>query len=223
MRFEYPITCDPVNETVYKGYPEKMTKRQRTDSPKRRYWLAAVFLLVMLSACSTGLTVRSDSDPNADFSRYHTYNFFDPMGIEGGYNSPIFGEEFRAALTGEMNRRGYRLSDEPDLLINVTLRSDDKVRIRSFTAPYMTGAYYARPGGAYYGSALGVGISAGTGVSEKTEASVFIDLVDFAERRVVWQGVAVANVSDKVARELHDAIFTAVDRVMAEYPYTAGK
>jgi len=183
----------------------------------------AGFLLVMLTACSSGLSVRSDSDPNTDFSRYSTYNFFEPMGVEGGYNSPVFGEQFRAALTGEMDRRGYRLSDRPDLLINVTLRSDDKVQIRSFTAPYMTGAYYDRPGGAYYGSALGVGISTGATVRETTQASVFIDLVDFAEHRVVWQGVAVADVSDKVARQLHDAIFTSVNKVMAEYPHTAGK
>jgi hypothetical protein len=183
----------------------------------------ASLLLVMLTACSSGLSVRSDSDPNADFSRYSTYNFFDPMGIEGGYNSPVFGEQFRAALTGEMERRGYRLSERPDLLINVTLRSDDQVRIRSFTAPYMTGAYYDRPGGAYYGSALGVGVSTGTTVTQTTEASVFIDLVDFAERRVVWQGVAVADVNDKVAQRLRDAIFTSVNKIMAEYPHTAGK
>jgi len=201
----------------------KIKREQRTTGPKRRTLAIAGLLLVMLAACSSGLSVRSDSDPKADFNRYSSYNFFDPMGVEGGYNSPVFGEQFRAALTGEMNRRGYRLSDQPDLLINVTLRSDDQVRIRSFTAPYMTGAYYARPGGAYYGSALGVGISTGTTVRQTTEASVFIDLVDAAQHRVVWQGVAVANVNDKVAQQLRDAIFTSVNKVMAEYQHTAGK
>jgi len=180
-------------------------------------------LLAMLTACASGLTVRSDIDPNADFGRYTTYNFFDPMGIESGYNSPVFGQEFRAALSGQLERRGYRLAERPDLIVNVTLRSDDKVQIRSFTAPYISGAYYDRPGGAYYGSALGAGIATGSTVTRTTEASVFIDLVDLAAQRVVWQGVAVVDVTDKVARQLHDAIFTAVDRVMAEYPHTAGK
>ena len=55
-----------------------------------------------------------------------------------------------------------------------------------------------------------------------TEASVFIDLVDFKQQRVVWQGVAVVDVNDKVAKQLRDAIFTAVNKVMAEYPHTAG-
>jgi len=81
------------------------------------------FIVVLLSACSSGLQVRSDTDPSANFSQYQTYNFFDPMGIEGGYNSPVFGEHFRAAISREMGQHRYRQSDNPDLMINVTLVS----------------------------------------------------------------------------------------------------
>ncbi len=185
--------------------------------------VTGLLLLALLSACSSGLTVRSEIDPSTDFSQYKTYNFFDPMGIESGYNSPIFGEHFRAAIGGEMNRRGYRVADRPELLINVTIRSDDKVRMRSYTSPYMSGGYYGRPGGAYAGSAVGVGVSSGSRATMTTEASVFIDFVDFEQHRVVWQGVAIVDVTDKVALQLRDAIYTAVDKVLAEYPHTAGK
>lgn len=181
----------------------------------------AIILVSLVSACSSGLKVRSEIDPTADFSQYRTYNFFEPMGIESGYNSPIFGEHFRAAIGRELANRKYRTADKPDLLINVTLRSDDKIRMRSYTAPYMTGGYYGRPGGAYYGSAVGVGVSTGSRATMTTEASVFIDFVDFKERRVVWQGVAVVDVNDKVSLKLRDAIFTAVDVVMKQYPHTA--
>ncbi len=188
------------------------------------FYLALVLsMLSLLPACSTGLTVRSDIDPTVDFSRYKTYNFFEPMGIEQGYNSPIFGEHYRSSIGAEMSRRGYRLADTPDLLINVTLRADDKVRMKSFTAPYMSGAYYSRPGGPYYGSALGVGVAAGQTATVTTEASVFIDFVDLEEHRVVWQGVTVVDVTDKVSQKLRDAIYTSVDAVMKEYPNTAGK
>jgi len=197
----------------------------KARSGGRKNYLMAVtglLLLTMLSACSSGLTVRSDIDPTINFSTYRTYNFFQPMGIESGYNSPIFGELFRESISGEMSRRGYQVSDHPDLLINVTIRGDDKVQIRSYTAPYMSGGYYGMPGGAYAGSAIGVGISSGNRATVKTEASVFIDFVDFEQHRLVWQGVAVVDVTDKVAKQLRDAIFTAVDRVLAEYPHTAG-
>ena len=183
----------------------------------------AILLTLLLSACSSGLTVRSDIDPTTDFADYTTFNFFEPMGIEGGYNSPIFGEHYREAIGDELKSRQYKIADEPDLLINVTIRSDDKVSMRSYTAPYVTGGYYGRPGGAYAGSAMGVGISTGSRAVTTTEASVFIDFVDFKNHRVVWQGVTVVDVNDKVALQLRDAIFTSVNRVMAEYPHTAGR
>ena len=74
----------------------------------------AIVLASLLSACATGLTVRSDIDPTVDFSQYNSFNFFEPMGIEGGYNSPIFGEHFRAAISGELRRRRYLTADNPD-------------------------------------------------------------------------------------------------------------
>jgi len=201
----------------------KNYQNDRSNGRNRFLVLSVVLILTsMLSACSSGLKVRSDIDPTADFSRYTTYNFFAPMGIEEGYNSPIFGEHFREAIGGELARRNYQTSETPDLLINVTIRADDKVNIRSHTTPYMTGGYYGRPGGASYGSSIGVGVSLGAGARVKSEVSVFIDFVDFNERKVVWQGVAVINVNDKVALQLRDAIFTATNKLLAEYPHTAG-
>jgi len=173
----------------------------------------------ILSACSSGLIVRTDVDPSADFSQYKSFAFFEPMGIEGGYNSPVFGEHFRAAISRELGKRSYRKSDNPDLMVNVTLRADDRVRIKSHSGPYMTGNYYGRPGGGYGGSSIGVGISTGGGGS-KPQASVFIDVVDVNQHRVVWQGVAVVKVNDKVAQKLRDAIYTAVNKIFEQYPYS---
>jgi hypothetical protein len=190
----------------------------------RRYLAPALLtcsLALTMAGCSSGLAVRSDEDPGAEFGRYQTWNFFDPMGIEGGYNSPIFGELFREAITREMTERGYRLTENPDLLINVTIRGDDKVKMTSYTTPYMSGAYYGRPGGATYGSAVGVGVGVGSRATKTTEVSVFIDLVDSKKQQISWQGVAVTDASDKVAQQLRDAIFTAVNRVYDLYPYTA--
>ncbi|MGB5291921.1 MAG: DUF4136 domain-containing protein, partial [Lysobacterales bacterium] len=169
--------------------------------------LPLLFLALLTSACSSGLTVRSDENPNANFNQYRTWNFFDPMGIEGGYNSAIFGELFREAITREMNERGYRMSEDPDLMINVSSRSDDKVSMRTYSAPYMSGAYYRRPGG-YYGSGAGVGVGVGTRATKTTEASIFIDLVDVKAQSVSWQGVAVVDVTDKVAQQLRDSVYT---------------
>ena len=188
--------------------------------------LAGIFLalsMLLLTACATGLEVRSDADPSANFAGYRTFNFFDPMGIEGGYNSPIFGELFREAITRELTQRGYRKADNPDLIVNVTSRTDDKVSMRTYSAPYMSGAYYNRPGGAHYGSAVGVGVGVGTRATRTTEASIFIDLVDLQKQKVSWQGVAVVDVTDKVAQNLRDAVYTSVNQVFKQYPHKAGR
>lgn len=198
----------------------------KNNNPVRsigRYRGLLVILIIALTSCASGLKVRSEIDPSADFSQYTTFNFFEPMGIEGGYNSPIFGEHFRKSIGNELSRRGYRTADVPDLLINVTIRADDKVKMRSRTSPYMSGGYYGRPGGAYAGSAVGVGVSVGSTATHVTETSVFIDFVDYEQHRVVWQGVAVLDANEKVAQQLRDAIYTAVNKVMEQYPHTAGK
>ena len=187
-----------------------------------RPFAAALLLSCLLSACASGLEVRSDIDPQADFSRYQTWNFFDELGIEGGYNSPIFGEHFRAAITREMTARGYRKASDPDLYVNVTSRQDDKVKMRSYTSPYMSGNYYSRPGSPYYGTGIGVGVGSVRAPTKVNEASIFIDLVDNSTDRLVWQGVAVAETNDKTAQRLRDAIYTAVDAVFKQYPHTAG-
>ncbi len=182
----------------------------------------ALLNIVILTACSSSLEIRSDSDPTADFSQYRTYDYFAPMGIEGGYNSPVYGEHFRTAIGSEMAKKGYRrLSATPDLMINVTFRADDRISMHSYSTPYMTGHYYSRPGGAYGGSGMGVGMSSGPSMS--TEVSVFIDLVDTEHRKVVWQGVAKFKASDKVAAELRNATLTAVNKIFSEYTHTAGQ
>ena len=182
-----------------------------------------LLLTILLGGCATGLEVRSDYDPNADFTRYTTWNFFDELGIEGGYNSPIYGEHFRSAITREMNARGYRQSDDPDLWVNVTFRADDKVKMKSHTAPYMSGHYYTRPGSPYYGSSMGVGVGSVSRPTEVTMASIFIDMVDNSVDRLVWQGVAVTEANDKAAQNLRDAVYTAVNEVFKLYPHSAGR
>jgi hypothetical protein len=204
---------------------ESSATKNQSSGPTSRFRLVLTLLLVALltSACSSKLTVRSDSDPTANFTQFKTFNFFDPMGIEGGYNSPIFGELFREAITREMRQRGYRMAASADLMLNVTIRSDDRVKMSSYAAPYMSGGYYSRPGGAHYGSALGVGVGVSQRATKVTEASVFIDLVDPHQQRVVWQGVAVLDVTDKVAQKLRDATFTAVNEVFKQYPHQAAQ
>jgi hypothetical protein len=179
--------------------------------------LAGFLAALLLAACSSGVTVRSDASPTADFTHYKTYGFFQPMGIEEGYNSPIYGQLFRAAISQQMDARGYTLAKDPDLLINVTSRFDSKVRVTTYTAPYMMGGYYGR----YYGPGVGMGTESRATVTQ--DVSAFIDLVDNAGDRIAWQGVGVVTLSDKKAQELKQTIDFTVSKVFGLYPHKAGQ
>jgi hypothetical protein len=218
------VVAAPARSDLQKGYQVKKNLQARSALSRCLVIIvASIFLGGLLSACSSGPTIRTDIDETANFSQYKTYNYFDPLGIEGRYDSPVFGEHFRAAINSELGQRKYRLSDNPDLVVNITVRADDKVRMRSYTAPYMSGHYYRRPGGYYGGTAAGVGVSTGTRPTRTTEASVFIDFVDIRRHQLVWQGVAVIDVNDKVAQQLRNAIYTTVDMLLEQYPHTAGQ
>ena len=91
--------------------------------------------LVVLTACSSGPDIRSDYDRTVDFSPFKTYNFFNPMGIENPGYSTIFGSIFREAITREMESRGYVMSDDPDLLMNVSARLQDKTKVTTYNDP----------------------------------------------------------------------------------------
>ena len=80
------------------------------------------------------------------------------------------------AITLEMENRGYVKSNNPDLLINFNARFSDKTKVT--TSPSMhTGGYYGYRGG-HYGAWGGYGYGTDTHVSQYTEGTFNIDLVD---------------------------------------------
>ena len=137
-------------------------------TPSRRFpaW-ACVVSLALLAGCASGPDIRSDYDPTVDFSEYRTYGFFQPLGLEGqGYES-IIGNMFREALSREMEARGYTRSDNPDLMLNVSARLQDKTKVTTYNDPYPMGGYYGYRRG-FYDPWYGYGFNTTTHVSQYT-------------------------------------------------------
>lgn len=179
--------------------------------------------LMFLTACSSGPKIESDYDHTIDFSQYKTYGFFSPMGIENPNYSSIYGSIFRDAISKEMNSRGYRMSDNPDLMINVSGRLQQKTKVTTTSDPYMGGGYYGYRRGAY-GTWGGYGYGTQTHVSNYTEGTVNVDMVDRAEKRMVWEGVAVGRVNEKKSNEeTREAIYSGIQEMFAGYPFRAGQ
>jgi hypothetical protein len=179
--------------------------------------------VMLLASCASKPTIETDYDHTIDFSQYKTYGFFNPMGIENPNYSSIYGSIFRDAISKEMESRGYRMSDNPDLMINVSGRLQDKTKVTTTSDPYMGGGYYGYRRGAY-GAWGGYGYGTTTHVSNYTEGTVNVDMVDRAMKRMVWEGVAVGRVNEKKTNEeTRTNIYAGIQEMFAGYPFRAGQ
>ncbi len=185
--------------------------------------LLVMAAVALLAGCASGPTIQSDYDPTVDFSQYKTYGFFNPMGIEGPNYSSIYGAIFRDAIGNEMESRGYVMSDNPDLLLNVSGRLQDKTKVTTTSDPYMGAGYYGYRRGAY-GAWGGYGYGTTTHVSNYTEGTINVDMVDRVQKRMIWEGVGVGRVDeDKTGEERRQSIYDGVKEMFAGYPFRAGQ
>lgn len=185
--------------------------------------LCLLIMALLLSACASSTTIRSDYDRSVDFTQFKTYGYFSPMGIENPNYSSLLGQMFRDAIDAQMQPRGYVLSNDPDLLINVSARLEDKTQVRTYTEPAFGGGYYGYRGG-LYDPWRGYGYATSTHVSQYTEGTVNVDMVDIRNKRMVWEGIAIGRVNEKKRNEnLRQDIMDGVAEMFANYPFRAGQ
>ena len=179
--------------------------------------------LLTLFACASGPDFSSDYDPDIDFSQYKTFGFFSPMSIEGNQYSTLYGQQFRTSIGRELRARGYIESDNPDLSVNVSARLQDKTKVTTTSDPMMHGGYYGYRRG-YYDPWMNYGHSTSTHVSQYTEGTINVDLVDLAKKRMVWEGVAFGRVKEgRTNAEVRTAIDQGVTTMFTGYPFRAGQ
>ncbi len=182
-----------------------------------------VILLVLasLAGCSSSGTLRSDYDHSADFGTYKTWNFIDGAGPDyEGYES-LFTQYMLEAITLEMDQRGYVKSENPDLLVNFNAYIQDKTKVTTTSAPPPMGGYYGYRGG-HYGAWGGYGYGTETSVSQYTEGTFNIDIVDANKHQLVWEAVGVGRITDNTRDNLHQKVMEGVPRFFALYPFVAG-
>jgi hypothetical protein len=183
-----------------------------------------VLLLIALSfsGCASGPKVMTDYDKTAEFGSYTTYNFVEGAGPDYGEYQSLFTKFVLEAVTLEMEKRGYTKSDDPDLLVNFGAKLDEKIDVRTTSAP-MAGGYYGYRSGAYrYGTWGGYGYATETQVSQYTEGTFNIDIIDNKRRQLVWEAVGIGKITDKKRENLEETIKSAVPVYFAGYPFVAG-
>ena len=87
----------------------------------------------------------------------------------------------------------------------------------------MGGGYYGYRRGSY-GTWGGYGYGSSTHVSQYTEGTINVHMVDRAQKRMVWEGVAVGRVNEKkTSDETREGIYAGITEMFAGYPFRAGQ
>ncbi|MGH8086222.1 MAG: DUF4136 domain-containing protein [Lysobacter sp.] len=181
--------------------------------------LCALLALTLLASCATGPRVRTDADPAADFSRYATYAFYQPLAMEQSGYTNYLSDRIKQSVRREMDARGYRFdAEDPDLLVNfqgvIRERSDvysiPRTDVHYFYS-YRAQRYFAVP--VWYDEAR---------ISEYTEGTLTVDLVDAGRNHLVWTGDAIGRVTQRSPQERAAAADEAIAAIFAQFPYMAG-
>jgi hypothetical protein len=119
-----------------------------------------------------------------------------------------------------MQARGFSYSERPDLLINVSARLQEKTKVTTTSDPFPS--YYGYRRG-FYDPWYGYGYGSSTHVSQYTEGTVNIDVVDAQAKKMVFEGVAIGRLKEgRSNEEVRQAINDGVAKMFEGFPARAG-
>ena len=171
--------------------------------------LLLIVTIALASACSS-ITTSYDYDKTVDFTKYKTYNFT-PEALKLGIQE-LNRDRLLAAIDREMTARGFTKSDNPDVLIDLLAKLEEK---RTATATTSGGGMY---GYGRYG--YGGGFSTTTvNYDDYTEGTLFINLVDRGTEKIVWQGRGTKTIVENASPEKRESnINNGVAMIYTKFP-----
>jgi len=188
---------------------------------QRRFALAGLAALALvLASCASGPRISSEADPQADFGSYRSFGFYTPLALEKeGYATPTT-DRIKAAARAQLESRGYTYTaTQPDLWVNLNAYMQERTDVSTIPTvdynyyySYRARSYFAVP---YWHDQ--------THVSQYTEGTLNVDLVDRQKNRLVWEGIAVGRMARLKPDERAARIDATMAEIFARYPYRAGQ
>jgi hypothetical protein len=181
----------------------------------KKFMLLTTLALVLAGCAASGPRVITQSNPATDISSFATYNFMQPLGTDraGGIQTPL-SAMVASAMALELESRGFRLSDNPDLLVNVFVSTEERTDVRQVS----TGSSFHSYRGRRYGT---WGSYHSTVVRQYIRGTLAIDLVDAQQMILAWEGIAQQRLGRNAERITQEQVNSATKAVMAEFAYMA--
>ena len=170
----------------------------------------AIAAMTLFAGCSS-ISVTSDFDPAADFSKLKTYQWVYSKGAQDALaKNPLIGKRVEVGVNKALEAKGYSLdsSGTPDFYVAAHAGIQDKINVTDYGYNY--GGYWGRYGG--YG--------ANVDVSYYKEATLFIDIAQKVGENVelVWRGAGTGTVDERPVEERQRRIDEATMMILEEFP-----
>ena len=185
--------------------------------------LLGVFLI--LASCSS-VRVASDYDQNVNFNEFKTYAFYKP-GIDEAEISDLDKKRILRAIDAEMSAKGFTKSENPAVLVSIFAKANERVDVYQnnfgfggFGGFGFGGFGFGRfgYGGFGFGGPWGWGGNFGNNVSTRTEGTLYIDIIDKANKQLVWQGQGTAPLTNRSVEKREERIQEIVSEILEIYP-----
>jgi hypothetical protein len=179
--------------------------------------LLITFVLTFFYSCAT-LSVSTDYDKTADFSKYKTFSFYN-LNVTGIGINELDQKRIVKAIKENLIKKGFtEVTDNPDIKINATT-------ILKVEQQYNANSNYYGAGGVYrpYRWGGGYGMSSTTvTVQNYINGSLIIDVLDGASDSLVWTGTGNKDITEKQDNQ-DQVIADVVDQIMQSFPPKTAK
>lgn len=171
--------------------------------------LPLLVILLVVTSC-TSVRVATDYDRKANFNDYKTFAFF-KTGIDKAEISDLDKRRILRAIEAELLAKGYTKSENPDILVSLFTKSNQRVDVYNNYWGYGAWGW-----GGWYGPGWGWGWNQ-PNVSTSTEGVLYIDLIDAKKKELVWQGMGTGYLSRNMDKK-EERIKEFVSEIMKQYP-----
>ena len=164
-------------------------------------------VMLLITSCSS-VRVATDYDTKADFSKYRTFAFY-KTGIDKAPISDLDKKRIMRAIEMELEAKGMTKSTSPDVLVSLFTKSRERININDNS---FGGFWYPW----YYGPNP-------VSVSQYTEGTLFIDLLDAEKKELVWQGIGTGALGMRDVERKEASIKEFVHKILEQYPPGSSK
>lgn len=175
-----------------------------------RIYMPIIFLIVVFAGCSSSVRVSSDHDPATDFSGYKTFAVSNQVSEGSSLEKYLLiKDRVIKAVLSEMRQKDYvnTWPDKADLIVFPLAGPKENINVNAWGYSYGDSYWGMHP----YGKDIDI--------SEYSEASIVIDVVDNKTRQLVWRGIGTDVVRPYVSpEERAENIDGHIDKILADFP-----